>query len=309
MKSDLMNLETKDGVIIYYYRWLPEEESQIKGIVQIAHGMAEHALRYERFAQFLTQHGFVVFASDHRGHGKTAGPFENSGFFAQENGWNLVVNDIHNLTNIIKDTYKGKPIFLFGHSMGSFLSRSFLFDFGNEIKGVILSGTGGDPGIMGKIGRLIAKYESNKKGKRHRSILLNKLSFGSFNNAFKPNRTDFDWLSRDNAEVDKYIKDEYCGFVCTSGLFVDLLTGIIEIHKKENLIKMPKNLPVYFMSGEKDPVGNNAKGVNQVAMMFQKAGLNDVNVKIYTEGRHEMLNEINRTDVFEDILFWLESKL
>jgi len=307
MESKDCTFKTDDEAEIFCHQWFPKNKKRIKGVVQIAHGMAEHSKRYRRFAEALTQEGFAVYANDHRGHGKTAGSLENVGYFADENGWDLVVNDMHKLTQIIKDNHPGVPVFLFGHSMGSFLSRNYIFLFGHEIKGVILSGTGGNPGLLGKIGYLVAKNESKKHGKKFRSPKLKELSFGKFNNAFKPNRTEFDWLSRDDAEVDKYVKDPYCGGDFTARFYEDLLTGINAINNMKNIKRIPKDLPIYLFSGEKDPVGNKTKGVKQVFKSYQKAGIRDVTLKFYEDGRHEMLNETNRKEVFKDVITWLKN--
>jgi len=307
LKPTENKFKTNDSVTIFYHQWVPKKG--LKAVVQIAHGMAEHSKRYNRFAGVLTKKGFAVYANDHRGHGKTAGSLENVGYFADENGWRLVVEDMHTLTQIIKKNHPGLPVFLFGHSMGSFLSRNYIFLFGKEIKGVILSGTGGNPGLLGKIGHFIAKRESRNKGKKFRSPLLKKLSFGKFNNAFKPNRTEFDWLSRDDAEVDKYVDDPYCGGDFTAGFYEDLLSGINAINNTKNIKKIPKNLPVYLFSGAMDPVGNKGKGVKQVFKSYQKAGIRDVTMKLYENGRHEMLNETNREEVFKDVLTWLNDHM
>jgi alpha-beta hydrolase superfamily lysophospholipase len=267
--------------------------------------MGEHAARYERFAQTLTNEGYAVYANDHRGHGKTAGSLENIGYFADENGWEKVVNDLHTLSGIIKKENPNKPFFLLGHSMGSFLSRHYAMLYGNDLTGLVLSGTGGDPGAIGKIGLFIAKMEARLRGKRARSEMMTQLSFGAFNKAFKPNRTQFDWLSRDNAEVDKYIHDPWCGGVFTAGFFCDMLSGLGFVNRKENIMKIPKTLPIYLFSGAKDPVGANTRGVIQVYNVLRSAGINDVTLKFYADGRHEMLNETNREEVFGDVIAWL----
>lgn len=291
------------------YRWTPENPKQIVGVVQIAHGMAEHAGRYARFAGYLADAGFAVYANDHRGHGKTAGALENVGYFADAGGWQAVVEDMVQLTAIIRGELPGVPIFLLGHSMGSFLSRSYIATHGEDLAGVILSGTGGDPGLLGKVGLLIARWECFRKGKKAQSPLLNNLSFGGFNKAFKPNRTDFDWLSRDAVEVDAYIADPYCGGIFTAGFFVDLLTGLQFINSAGGIRQIPKDLPVHFLSGACDPVGNNTKGVRQVVDAFKAAGIKDMTATFYEGGRHEMLNETNRDEVFRDILGWLRTRM
>lgn len=293
-----------DNKQIHAYKWLPE--TKVKGVLQVAHGMAEHAMRYEGFANYLNTQGYALYANDHRGHGKTAGSVENLGYFADKKGWDLVVEDMHLLTKKIKEEQPNIPVFLFGHSMGSFLSRDYISQYGNDLKGVILSATAGDPGFLGKIGTFVAKMQSLIKGKNNFSDLLDKLSFGEFNKPFEPSRTTFDWLSRDEAEVDKYINDPYCGTVFTSGFFVDLLTGISKINKMTCIKKVPKNLPVYFMAGEKDPVGDFTKGVSEIFHKFQDAGIQNINRKFYLGARHEILNETNREEVYQDIFTWLE---
>lgn len=309
MKSENFTFNSSDNIKIFAYKWMPDETSAIRGIIQIAHGMAEHAGRYERFAEVLTNAGYAVLANDHRGHGKTAGSQDKIGYFADENGWDNVVEDMHILTGIIKKENPNKPLFLFGHSMGSFLSRHYSMLYSDDLSGLILSGTGGDPGVIGKIGLFIAKIDAKLNGKKAKSEIMNKLSFGTFNRAFKPNRTDYDWLSRDATEVDKYINDPWCGAVFTAGFFCDLLKGIGYINKKENIAKILKNLPIYIFSGTKDPVGANTTGVVQVYDSFKKAGIENVEMRFYADGRHEMLNEINRDEVFKDVVSWLNKHI
>ena len=305
MKADTFEF----GSNIFVYRWLPDVPEQTVGVVQIAHGMAEHAGRYGRLARFLTTAGFGVYANDHRGHGKTAGELENVGYFADVDGWQTVVDDMLQLTDIVQRETPGVPVFLLGHSMGSFLVRTYIADHGAGIAGVILSATGGDPGLLGKAGRLIARWECFRKGRRAKSPLLNNLSFGGFNKAFTPNRTDFDWLSRDAAEVDAYIADPFCGGVFSAGFFADLLSGLAFINSKGAIRGIPKDLPIFFISGACDPVGKNTRGVRQVKDAFNAAGMVDVSATFYDGARHEILNEINRDAVFQDILDWLNARL
>lgn len=303
MKS--FSLESRDKIAIHVNKWALQNNIKPKGIVQIAHGMAEHIERYSNFAMELNKNGYIVYGNDHRGHGRTANSLESLGYFADNDGWNLVVEDMYKLTNMIKNENIQLPIFLFGHSMGSFLSRSYIQRYGNEINGVILSGTGGSTGLLGDIGIFLVKNEIKKMGKKFRSKKMDKLSFGSFNKAFKPNRTDFDWLSRDTKEVDKYIDDELCGKIFTTGFFYDMLTGIKNLNKKENIKNIPKTLPIYFISGDKDPVGKNTRGVLQAFNSYRKAGIKNIKYKFYKDARHEILNEINREEVYKDIIEWL----
>ena len=309
MNSSKHKISTKDLSEIFVYKWHPEENSGLKAVVQIAHGMAEHAGRYERFAKVLVDEGFAVYANDHRGHGKTAGSPEETGYFADNDGWSKVVEDMKELTNIIKQDYRELPVFIFGHSMGSFLLRSYIYRYGDMIQGAILSGTGGDPGILADLAILISKFEIKRVGKRGRTGLLHKLSFGSFNKQFKPGRTEFDWLSRDEEEVDKYIEDPYCGEIFTAGFYKDLMSGLKKINLATNISRTPKNLPIFLLSGDMDPVGKNGKGVIQVYNDFKNAGIKDIKYKLYKDGRHEMLNEINREDVFRDVITWINQHL
>jgi alpha-beta hydrolase superfamily lysophospholipase len=312
MITETFTFKGSDKKEIFTHGWLPENasgkpvKSGIKAIVQVAHGMAEHSARYERFAQYLTKNNFGVYANDHRGHGQTAGTMENCGYFADTNGWDLVVNDMHCLTMKIKKNHPDIPLFLFGHSMGSFLCRDYMFTHGKDTAGVILSATAGDPGLLGRVGMMISKIESMIRGKKTKSPLLDKLSFGNFNKTFEPARTKFDWLSSDEAEVDKYVDDPFCGQIFTAGFFNDLLRGIKKINTPFNIDLIPKDLPVYLFCGKNDPVGDFTKGVQNVYDSYEKAGIKDLKLKFYENGRHEMLNEINREMVFADIINWLK---
>lgn len=299
--------KSEDGTDVFVYNWLPDDGVKTKGIVQISHGMAETAKRYERFAELLTENGYIVYANDHRGHGKTAKTIEDLGYLADEDGFNWLVKDLHKLTNIIKKENDSMPLFLFGHSMGSFAGQKYIMLHGNELDGLILSGSNGKQGIILNVGTIVAKREVKKNGRKAKSTKLDKLSFGGFNKEFKPNRTDFDWLSRDNDEVDKYIDDPFCGTVFTAGYFYDFLTGLKEIEDEDNLKMIPKDLPIYIFSGDKDPVGKFGKGVINLVNRYKEYGVKDISYKLYKDGRHEMLNEINRDEVMDDIINWLDN--
>jgi len=308
MITKTFNFQDKEGISIFTYEWIPEEDVEIKAVVQIAHGMAETAARYERFAELLTKEGYIVFANDHRGHGKTAGDIENVGYLGEKDGFDWMVKNMHQLTEIIKEQYPDLPIFLFGHSMGSFLSQRYISLHGKDLKGAVLSGTNGKTGLLLQFGILLAEKECKKKGRKTRSEKLNKLSFGNYNNSFKPNRTEFDWLSSDEKEVDKYINDPYCGGVFTAGFFYDFLTGLRKTHKWAEMQNIPKDLPIYIFAGDKDPVGNCGKGILNLVKMYKKLQIKNVTYKLYKEGRHEMLNEINREEVAKDVISWFNSQ-
>lgn len=293
-----------DSVEIYVYKWLPE--SRIKAAINIAHGMAETAARYEHFASILTRNGYAVYAADQRGHGKTINDPSRAGEIG-EDALNLMVSDLHRLSEIIQKEIPSVPLFLFGHSMGSFLVQGYIARWGGELKGAILSGAAGPANLLTVIGQLIAFLEKLRLGAMGRSSLLNTLSFGSFNKQFQPARTDFDWLSRDVQEVDKYIADPFCGGIFPAAFFFDLLKFMRQINNQDKLRKIPKDLPVYFFSGGKDPVGANTAGVKKLIKIYQKLGIRDVSCKFYEAGRHEMLHEINRGVVIADVIKWLDT--
>ena len=304
MKVENFTFKDTGNLEIFVYKWLPDEKLQVKGIVQIAHGMAETAGRYGGLASILTENGFMVYANDHRGHGKTAGETSKLGELG-EDGFNKMVENMKELNELIKKENPNLPIFLLGHSMGSFLTQRYICLYGSGLKGAILSGSCGKQGVMIDVGRLIAKGEIKKIGRGGKSNKLDKLSFGSYNNSFKPNRTAFDWLSRDNNEVDKYIVDPFCGTVFTAGFFYDFLGGLKCIADKGEIKKVPMGLPIYIFSGDKDPVGKYGKGVLKLVRTYKQHGIEDISYKLYKGGRHEMLNEINKEEVMADIIKWL----
>jgi alpha-beta hydrolase superfamily lysophospholipase len=308
MNEVKFTFEDKIGKDIFVYKWY-NKDVKCRGIVQIAHGASEHGKRYFEFAKVLTEAGFIVYANDHRGHGQTAINKDELGFFSDEDGWNIVVDDMHELTKIIKQENDNIPVFLFGHSMGSFLTRSYILKYSKELDGTILSGTGYNTSLELKFAILMANREIKKNGLKNKSDKLQKLTFGSLNKKFKPSRTESDWLNRDEKEVDKYIEDELCGGIFTASCFRDLFNGLKEICSFENIKNISKELPILMFSGDKDPVGKNGKGVLKVFNMFKKVGIKDVEMKLYKDGRHEMLNEMNREEVYADVICWLDKHL
>ncbi|MBQ2110380.1 MAG: lysophospholipase [Clostridia bacterium] len=287
-------------------KWEPD--SAPRGIVQIAHGVAEHCERYDEFMTFLAANGYIAAANDHLGHGKSIRDDGDLGFFADKDGWDLVVSDMHKLHELLRAEHPELPFFLFGHSMGSFLTRTYLIKYPDELTGAIICGTGQQSPALVGAGNAMAKLICSLRGARHKSIMLNNTAFGSYNKDFQPIRTPCDWLSRDEANVDKYVADPLCGFVPTAGLFRDMMGGISFIGKKENIEKMRKDLPVFFIAGAKDPVGESGEGVKRAYGAFLDAGMKDVRLKLYDECRHELLNELNKDEVMADVLEWIESK-
>lgn len=284
-------------------------EGKPKAAVQIAHGIAEHIERYRDFMAFLADNGFVAVGNDHLGHGKSIGPRDDIGFFAEENGWSYVEKDMDRLHDIVSDEYPDVPYILFGHSMGSFLTRTYLIDHPDRYDAAVISGTGHQAKPMVLAGYLLAQLTVKAEGPRSIGYTLNDIAFGAYNKGFENPRTKFDWLSRDWHVVDAYIADPLCGFIATVSLFRDMMGGIKYITDMKNIEKMNKEKPVYFMSGAADPVGENGKGVNRAYDAFCKAGLKDVFLRLYPEGRHEMLNELNKDQVYRDILDWIKEKI
>lgn len=296
------NFTASDGIALYVYRW-PDALSPIRGVVAIAHGMAEHAARYDAFAQYLNQRGYIVEAHDHRGHGRTAPNAAALGFFADEGGWNRVVADLIERLADMRRRYPDQKLVLFGHSMGSFMAQQIMFEAPDDINAVVLSGSSGKPLPLAALGRLVARFERIRLGQHGRSTTLAKLTFGEFNKKFAPNRTPFDWLSRDAAQVDAYVADPLCGFACATQMWIDLLDALPKLAKPKNREKIPQELPVLIMSGDRDPVGLN---LSELVNGYDKIGMAKVTTKLYHDGRHEMLHETNRDAVFADIAAWLE---
>ena len=306
--STTFRFPSRDGQHqIFARQWLPE--GQPRAVVQIVHGISEYIDRYATVARFLANHGFVVVGDDHLGHGRTAKGPEEYGFFREKDGWRTVAGDVRRLRELTGEQFPDLPYFLLGHSMGSFLARTYLIDWPGTLTGAIISGTGQEAPALISTGWHMANLVCRTSGPRSHSKLVEKMAFGAYNKQFAPNRTSADWISRDEAVVDAYIADPLCDFLPTVGMFRDMMEGLRYIAKAENLAKMDPNTPVYFFSGDCDPVGQNGKGVVKVAGFFKEAGCQDLTVRLYPGGRHEMLNEINREEVFNDLLAWLEGHL
>ena len=286
--------------------WLPASGTP-RAVVQLVHGISEYILRYDPFARFLAEQGFAVVGHDHLGHGGTAKGPEEYGFFAEQDGWKYVLRDARALRELAGERFGGLPYFLMGHSMGSFVARGYLIAYPGTVDGAILSGTGQEPPAAVALGRLLSALFSKTRGPKAHSNLLNALSVGAYNKQFAPNRTGADWISRDEAVVDAYVRDPLCRFLPTVGMFHDMMVGLQFLVKPEHLRRMSPDTPVYFFSGDKDPVGASGAGVRKVAGLFTQYGVRDVTVKLYPGGRHEMLNERNRDEVFQDTLGWLEA--
>ena len=285
-------------------RWEPEGE--VKAVVQIVHGIAEHVQRYDHFASFLADNGILVVAQDHMGHGRSIEGGSTKGYFT--GGWFAAVEDTYRLLQDTRDEFPHVPYILLGHSMGSFIARTILCKYPDSgIAGAIISGTAWMGGAIVTAGHALASLICKFRDEKLPSDTLQGMMFGGYNKRIEHPRTKSDWLTRDEAIVDAYEADPDCGFVTSAGLLRDMLVGLKFIHNKNNLMRMEHKLPVLFLSGEEDPVGGYGVGVRAAAEAFQTAGMRHVSLRLYPQGRHEMLNELNRDEVYGHILSWIEA--
>lgn len=288
---------------IHYCKWTPEGE--IRGIVQIVHGIAEFVERYDDFANFLNSQGYLVVAEDHMGHGQSIGEDGVRGYF--QGGWFAAVNDTMKLMKDTMAEFPGVPYVLFGHSMGSFMARTILARYPDSgITAAIICGTGWQPKAALPLLIKVVEGICKKTGEKNPSEKLQSMVFGGYNKKIENPRTPCDWLTRDEAIVDAYVADPLCGFTPACGLLRDMMKGIYYIEQEKNLKNMKKHLPVFFIAGAEDPVGPYGKGVEQAVSAFKKAGMINVACRIYPDCRHEILNELNKQEVYEDVAAWLK---
>lgn len=305
MQGSTLTHTVPDGTVLHVHRWLPE--GPVRAVVQVAHGMVEHAARYAHLGERLADRGYAVYASDHRGHGRTAAGPDALGHLGDEHGFADAVDDLVALTDRLRADHPGVPVVLLGHSMGSFLARAYAARHGERLAGLVLSGTTGDPGLMGLLGVRLAGLEVRLRGPRARSRLMEALVLGPYNRPFRPSRTRFDWLTRDEAQVDSYLADELCGGLATAGFYRDLLTGLRWVSQPSTYATVPADLPVHVVSGEADPLGG-AAAVEEVAGRLRAAGVRDVTTQVWPGARHETLNETNRDEVVDGLLAWLDAR-
>jgi alpha-beta hydrolase superfamily lysophospholipase len=277
--------------------------------LHIVHGMAEHAGRYARLAARLNTAGIAVWAHDHRGHGSNPTPPVGLGHFADHDGWRALVDDSWSAAFALGQAYPGLPLYLFGHSMGSFVAQTLIAAHGGAWAGVVLCGSDGPAGAGEAILRFYAGLERRLVGFRSPSPRIDSLTFGRFNHAFKPNRTRFDWLSRDAGEVDKYIADPLCGFSLTTQSWCDFLDGRRAQSTGDHFARVPSALPIRIIAGAKDPVGDNGRGPRRLLDAYKAAGLTDVTLRLYYDARHELVNELNRDEVTDELIAWLQRPL
>lgn len=285
-----------------------ETEKEPIGVLQIVHGMAEYIDRYDNFAKYMTEHGFNVIGHDHLGHGHSVSDERDYGFFAEENGDKIIIEDMHSVTQYAREKWEELPNFILGHSMGSFCLRQYLTKYSNDVFGAIIMGTGWIPSAAALLGKTIATNTCKSKGSHTVNPLLIKLTLEPYNKPFAPARTNCDWLSKDEKQVDLYVNDKLCGFDFTAGAYKDFFTILEKIAKNRQLIGMRKSLPILITSGSVDPVGGK-KACEKLNAQYKRCGIDDVTLKLWENDRHEILNELDKSDVYRYICNWLKSKI
>lgn len=306
MKNEFY-FKSSDGTNqIHAIEWIPEGEA--KAVLQMCHGMAEYIERYHDFASFLAENGYYVVGHDHLGHGKSAASSDKLGFFHEKNGNEYVVADIHQLRKDTEKKYPNVPYFMLGHSMGSFLVRQYIGLYGEGLAGAVIMGTGDQPNLILGAGKMICKSIAKFKGWEYRSKLVDSMAAGGYNKRFKGETGTSGWLSRNPENGAKYKDDPLCGYVFTVNGYYHMFSGMVKMNRQEKSEKIPKNLPIFFVAGAEDPVGNFGKGVENVYKRYQKCGMQDVMMKLYENDRHEILNEDDRAQVYQDVLMWLEKR-
>lgn len=292
---------------IHAIEWIPEEK--VYAVLQIAHGMVEYIDRYHDFATYLADRGIYVVGHDHLGHGQSVNSDGEYGYFPQPDGNKLVIGDIHKLRNITSEKYPNIPYFMLGHSMGSFLLRQYLTMHAKGLAGAIIMGTGYQSLVILKAGQLVCRITAAMKGWKYRSQFVNSLSFGSFNKKFEPAETPKDWVTSYKPIRDIYVKDPLTSFTFTVGGYYQMFEGMKVLETKGSVDKIRKELPVFFVAGEDDPVGDFGKGVQRIYEKYKAAGIQDVSIKLYKGDRHEILNEVDRKQVYEDLYHWFMSRI
>lgn len=309
MRKEEFTFASRDNVSkIHAVRWLPDQDN-IQGVIQIVHGMAEYVERYEDFAKFFTDRGYLVTGEDHLGHGKSVPEGGVKGYLCEQDPATVVVRDVHRLKKMTQELYPGVPYFLAGHSMGSYITRNYISRYGTGIQGAVIMSTGTQSSLELTFFRVCIAITGLFKGKKTPSRFLDKLVFGSYSKRITSPRTQFDWLTKETDVVDRYIADDECGFCFTVNGFATLCTLISRACKQENMKKIPGTLPVYMISGDEDPVGDYGKGVRKAYQAMKDAGIEDITLKIYPGDRHELVNETDRMTVLEDIENWLKLHL
>ena len=305
-KEEFSFRSTSDVCNIRGVRYIPDGE--IKAILQISHGMQEFIDRYEDFAKYLCDKGYLVVGNDHLGHGGSINTKDDWGYFAEKDGNRALLDDLYEVTKITKENYPNLPYILLGHSMGSFYARQYICEHGNELVAAIIMGTGHQPLPVVKAGMQACKIFALGKGWRYRSKAVEAMAFGAYNKKFEPARTDKEWLTKDASIIDWYINEPRCSYKFTLNGYYNMFKGISRLHDKNLLNQIPKKLPILFVSGQDDPVGDFGKGVEAAFNSVKNVGCENVEIKLYPNDRHEILNELDKKQVYEDLYNWMQDK-
>lgn len=306
-KSTFEFLSADKGTKIHAVKWEPDTE-KIQGILQITHGMVEYVERYEAFAEYMTKQGFLVVGHDHLGHGASVVSSEYWGYFAPKNGSDILVEDMNTLRTMTQKEHPELPYFMLGHSMGSFMLRKYLSKYGQNLRGAIIMGTGSQPDKTVRLGKKVCKFLAVFRGWNHRSKLVNNMAFSGNNKRFETEGTNA-WLTKDKEIVTSYNKEARCTFIFTLNGFYNLFDTIHYINQPEHINAIPKELPLFFVAGEDDPVGNYGAGVKEAYETYEKAGIEDITWKLYPTDRHEILNELDKEKIYEDIYAWMKVRM
>lgn len=306
-KEDIFYDSRDNRTKLHAVSWTPKR-GKIIGVLQLVHGMTEHIERYDEFASYMAKRGFVVVGNDHLGHGESVNQEKGRGYFCTKDGITVLVRDVHRLKKMIQMAYPGRPYFLLGHSMGSIIVRKYMIDYGKGIDGAILMGTSTEPDALLQLGIALTNILGKVKGDNYKSTLVNNFAFGSFNKGFQPARTAHDWLSTDEAKVDEYEQNEKCNFMFSVNAYRTVFQLMRYVQNKNNYTRARTDLPVFIVSGDKDPVGKDGTGVKKAYDKYLELGYNDVELKLYSGKRHELLNELEREQVFEDLEAWIMKK-
>ena len=293
---------------IHAIRWIPQK-GEIKGVVQIVHGMVEHIDRYDDFANYLAERGIVVVGNDHLGHGASVENEQDRGYFCEKDAETVLVRDVHRLKKMTQEAFPGKPYIILGQSMGSFITRKYILEYGKGIDGAIIMGTGSKNKQILQQGLLVTKLISKFRGGKYRSSFVNNNVFASYNKRFRPARTPHDWLSKDAKQVDTYEADERNHFIFTVNGYETLFKIVSFVQKEENFANARKDLPIFFVSGQDDPVGDFGVGVQKAYAFLEKMGYSNINIKLYENDRHEILNETDKDVVYKDLEMWIMQQI
>lgn len=305
MKKEEFYFDSRSGVDkIHAVRYTPDDGA-VKCVVQIVHGMAEYMERYEEFAEFLTKQGFLVVGEDHLGHGKSVPEGGTYGYFCEQDPATVLVRDVHRLKKMTQSMYPQIPYIIIGHSMGSFILRNYLCRYGTGIDGAVILGTGMQSPLFVRVGKGVAAIQKLFCGSRHVSKLIDKISFYSYNKRIADLQTPMDWLTKDNACVERYNADPLCGFTFTVNGFATIFEMVSRFQKRHNLEKIPATLPILFAAGAEDPVGDYGAGVQRAYDSLKDVGLTRLDLKLYPGDRHELVNETDKAEVMQDILNWM----